>query len=140
MPKRVVRKVSKDFEKRLAKIRNVEDKVAILEQIATEGKSQVAVQLSERVPGQIVGIAKTAFTLADWEKVSGIAEFSPEETVMITLNGISRQFLAGVTGLYPKAFIDVYHARKRILMDSEKNIKKDVGFDMEVHLGAGAFD
>ena len=91
------------------------------------------------LPGASKGGTKRGFTLEDWDK-TGVETFIPDETISFTLNGVTRQFLAGVEGLYPKAFITAYHNRKRELRSFYKALDESSGFATKIELGAGALE
>ena len=92
----------------------------------------------ERIPGQVVRGTKTTWTKADMDRIYGICEFTPEETVPITINGIRYQCIAGYTMLCPTIVKQVYENRKRVLRESGKVLPHDLGYETIVELGAGA--
>jgi len=136
--------LSTTTQKELAK-RKIERAVKKLdpkdaEELLVQSGTNKAVQAKQegegRVPGKTRGITKTTWTLADWEKF-GVEKFEPEETVKITLNGVSRQFVAGMEGLYPTRFVQEYKRLRRERM--KKVVMPDRGYVNIVEPGAGSF-
>ena len=67
----------------------------------------------ERVPGKIVRGAKTAWTDADLVKAHGLATFTPEETIPVTINGVRYQLLADWEMTVPKIVKQIYDEHRR---------------------------
>ncbi len=67
-----------------------------------------------RVPGKVVHGTKTPWTRADMDKAYGICEFTPDETIPVTVNGQMYQLIAGVGMIAPTIIRDTYleHIRR----------------------------
>ncbi len=91
-----------------------------------------------RVPGSKVAGTKVGYTHQDLCRVYGIAEFTPEETKSVTLQGISYQLISGVSMAVPKEVIRIYERSRRITREAANNMPRDQGFETITQLGAGA--
>ena len=131
MPRKKVRRAIKEIKDIVERVPN-EGKTAVLEQVLEEARKE-----PDRRPGAVIAGAKVPWNLHDWDKMDGVVTFTPDETIKFTLNGVSRQFIAGVEGVFPKAFVDTYNRRKKILMTPVKSLP-DFGFESQVTLGGGA--
>ena len=104
-----------------------------------EDLEQAEVEATEpRVPGKVVHGQKTSWTLGDIEKIFPVVEFTPDDTVNITWNGVSKQLIAGVSQLMPTCFRDLYLETKRRTR-AKKDIVVSTG-KIQVDIGAGAFE
>ncbi len=88
---------------------------------------------SGRVPGKVVKGLKTPWMAKDIEKVFPLCEFTPEETIPVTYNGVKYQLFAGVSMATPTIIRDIYleHRRKMRRIGAEL-----VGRGIEVAAGA----
>ena len=75
----------------------------------------------ERVPGKIVKGLKTPWTAKDIERVFPLCEFTPEETIPVTYQGVKYQLFSGVSMVTPTIIRDIYleHRRKMRRVGSE---------------------
>ena len=125
-------KASKRIKKATRRL-SEEEKVEVLGGLDKEPETP-----KERIPGQVVRGQKTTWTRHDMDRIYGVCEFTPEETLPITINGIRYQCIAGVTMLCPTIIQQNYNRRKAILRDGAKELPKELGYETIIHLGAGA--
>ncbi len=67
----------------------------------------------ERVPGKVVRGNKTSWTDADLVKVHGLATFTPEETIPVTINGVRYQLFDGYEMTVPKIVKQIYDEHRK---------------------------
>ena len=68
-------------------------------------------------------IGKQPWTMGEIEKVFSLIEYTPDETVPVTWNGVSIQCFAGVSQLMPTCFKDIMEDRKRRMRLIGKSLK-----------------
>jgi len=115
-----------------------EETKLIAEALIEQSEKEMESRREERVPGRVVGKFKTAFTLKDLEDIHGITSFTPEETVAFTIQGVERQFLAGVECLVPRCFKIAYDLRKQNMLKT--NTLPETGYQNINQPGAGTFE
>ena len=70
---------------------------------------------SDRTPGLIINGMKVPYTRHDLDRIYGIVEFTPDDTIPVTVQGIKYQLYAGVTMSAPKIIQKTYEDYKRQL-------------------------
>lgn len=110
----------------------------IAEELIEQSEKEMEVRKGERVPGQVVGKFKTAYTLEDLEREHGVVTFTPEETITFTIQGVKRQFLAGVECMVPRCFKTAYDMRKQNML--RPNALPELGYQNINQPGAGTFE
>lgn len=133
MPRKPTKRAKREVEQILSRAEKPEE---VLEEIAHDAE-QAEVK-EERVPGKVVHGQKTSWTLKDIENVFPLCEFTPDNTVQVTWNGVMLQFIAGVSQLMPTCFRDQYLETKRRTRVS-KPIVVSTG-KITVDAGAGALE
>lgn len=80
--------------------------------------------------------AKTPWTYKDLEQAYGIHEFTPDETIGVTVSGIRVQLLDNVTMTAPKCFYDIWMRSRnaRRGRDTERTLRA-LGIDRESYGG-----
>ncbi len=134
MPRKTTKKAKREVAQILSRAENPEE---VLETIAQDMVAEEEAE-GERVPGKVVHGQKTSWTMKDIEAVFPVVEFTPEDTICITWNGVMRQFIAGVSMLVPTCFRDIYLDTKR-----RSRAKPDIVVStgkINVDLGAGALE
>jgi len=143
MPRKSIKKAKREVKQTLSR---AENPTAVLEEVA-KGIEKEKVEAKEpRVPGKVVHGQKTPWTLKDIEEARAdngdlafpLCEFTPEDTVKVTWNGVMVQFIAGVSQLMPTCFRDQYLETKRRTR-AKKPIMVSTG-EIQVDLGAGSLD
>lgn len=76
----------------------------------------------ERIPGRVVNGQKTPFTDADLVAIHGITTFIPEETVMVSCNGVRYQLFADREMTVPKNIYNQYTEYRRRKRQSVRNL------------------
>lgn len=115
----------------------------LLVELGTESAVEAKSTPEGRVPGKVrAGNMKTSFTLADFDKY-GIVRITPDHTMKITLQGVSRQLIEGVQMDLPKHFADFYDSWKRRLRQQNNTVSGDMpirGYVSDIRPGAGSFE
>ena len=132
---RVKRRVKKALK------RTVSPEVAqdILEELADTAEDSLIDEEGAlvRMPGKVVGGTKTTWTYQDLVKMFPIVTFLPDETILLTFNGVSVQAIANLEMHVPKCFLDIFQRHKRELQSSGKALPER-GYISEIGLGLGA--
>ena len=130
---RVKRKVKQD-------LRRARDP-AIAEEILTELQEVAPIAVAEKPKGKIPGLtvagSKASYTYQDLVKMFPISTFTPEETLLLTFQGVAVQALSGIEMHVPKCFQDVYRSHQKVIRDSLKDLKAE-GLGLDIAPGAGA--
>ena len=135
MPRKTVKKAKRE----VAQILNrAEDPNAVLTELAKDTKQEAIEATEERMPGKVVRGQKTSWTLKDVENIFPICEFTPDDTVQVTWNGVMIQFIAGCSQIMPTCFRDLYLETKRRTRAS-KPIMVSTG-KIDIEPGAGALE
>ena len=135
MPRTKTKKAKRVVKQVLSRAENPEE---VLEEVAQSIEQEAIEAKEERVPGKVVHGQKTPWTLKDIEKIFPVCEFTPDTTVNITWNGVSKQLIAGVSQLMPTCFRDLYLETKR-RERSRREINVSTG-KIDIDLGAGSLD
>lgn len=143
MPRKTVKKARREVKQILSR---AENPTAVLEAVAKATEQEKVEATEPRVPGKVVHGQKTPWTMKDIEEARAdngdlmfpVCEFTPDDTVKITWNGVMVQFIAGVSQLMPTCFRDQYLETKRRTRAS-KPIVVSTG-KIDVDLGAGSLE
>ena len=76
----------------------------------------------ERLPGKLVNGQKTPWTYKDQERVYGICTFTPEETIPVTISGVTVQLIADVQITCPCCFRDIYLEHRRKMRQTGRSL------------------
>ena len=108
-------------------VEKVQDNVDVLEEKESQG----------RVPGYVRDGKKTPFTHKDLLDRYGLVSFIPEETTLITFQGVQYQLYSGYETKVPKCIELAYRNHMRELRDASRSedLKKN---GIVVELGVGA--
>lgn len=117
--KRVKRKVKRD----LRSIVSPEEAKEVLEEIAEEVEKRVQETPKERIPGATVGGSKTAYGYGDLVRMFPIVTFIPEETILLTYQGVPVQAYNGVEMHVPECFKKIYDNHRKELREHARTIR-----------------
>lgn len=100
----------------------------LLSRLAKKYRDQEA---GERMPGRRVKGQKTIWTYHDMVERFDIVDFTPEETIPLSWNGVKVQAYAGIEMHVPKPFYDLYnkHRREAASQKAPPGISILVGYD-----------
>lgn len=135
MPRKPTKKATREVKQILSRAEKPEE---VLAQLTKDTEQEAIEAKEERVPGKVVRGQKTPWTLKDIEDVFPVCEFTPDDTVKVTWNGVMLQFITGVSQLMPTCFRDQYLETKRRTR-AIKPIMVSTG-KINIEPGAGALD
>ena len=92
-----------------------------------------------RKPGQIIQGRKTIYTRRDLDNIYGLCEFTPDETIKVTVQGVPFQLIVGVSMIAPTIVKDIYEQHKKELRNAGKGFSES-GYESIVALGAGSLE
>ena len=112
---------------------SIEEAQEVLDRAGREAESKPSP--SDRTPGQIINGMKVPYTRHDLDRIYGIVEFTPDDTIPVTVQGIRYQLFAGVTMSAPKIIQKTYEDYKRQLRKGSDALRN---LGVSVDAGAGA--
>ena len=125
-------RVKKQIKQRLGRL-SPEESREVLAEIPN------VLEKSQDTPGQIQAGRKKIYTRKDLDRLYGICEFTPDETIPVTFQGVRYQLLAGVTMSAPTIIRDIYENHKRELRRVGMT-KSETGYETIIAIGAGALE
>ena len=111
---------------------SIEEAQEVLDRAVREAESKPSP--SDRTPGLIINGMKVPYTRHDLDRIYGIVEFTPDDTIPVTVQGIRYQLFAGVTMSAPKIIQKTYEDYKRQLRKGSDALRN---LGVSVDAGAG---
>ena len=127
-------RVKREVKRTLRKARTPEDVTEVLSEIKGEIEERAEVTPKERIPGMVVGGAKVPYTFKYLCKIFPMVQFTPEETVGLTYQGVRVQALSGRELTVPLCYKTIYDQHRH----PKGNLEELKSLGINVELGAGA--
>ena len=130
---RPTKRVQKRVARELRQAKTTADREEVLAAVLAETKSHPTPV--NKTPGAIIGDTKVSWTWADMIKRFPIKSFIPDETVLLTWNGVPVQCYNGIEMHVPEPFYTLYNRHR----DEQRKHTDDLRFlGIDVQKGVGA--
>ena len=124
-------RVKRRVKQELKRARSPEVVREVLQELERVAAVAVTEKQEGKVPGQTRAGTKTSYTYQDLCLMFPIVSFAPDETILLTFNGVAVQAFSGVEMHVPKCFQDVYRSHQRATRDSLKDLRNErLGLDI----------
>lgn len=131
------KRAEREVKRVLKRVGSVAELQEIVEKVKDDVDAQEDQDTEGRVPGRIMEGKKTSFTHNDLVKMFGMVKFVPEETILITFQGVPYQLYGGYTMQVPGCIETAYRNHKKELRDSADNAElRSKGVIVELNAGA----
>lgn len=128
-------KLEKTIRRELRKAASAEAAKTLVEELEDEINAKIESTPKGRVPGLTRGSTKINYTYQDLCGMFPFATFTPEETILLTFQGVPVQARANIEMHVPECFKNVYDQHRRELRANTSELR---GLGINVDLGAGS--